>query len=174
MALGIALMRFTYPQRLLGTIIGWNATVIALSAAAGPTIGAAMFAVAPWPYLFAVNLPIGLIVLAAAIALPKPPGTARAIDRSSAALNAAAFAALVVGVDRAASQPGLAIALLVLALVALIRRERPRAAPLIPLDLLRSHPFRISVIASICCFAGQMASYVALPSTSSTPSARTR
>ena len=166
MALGIALMRFTYPQRLLGTVIGWNATVIALSAAAGPTIGAGILAIAPWPYLFAVNLPIGLVVLAAATALPKPAGTARAIDRISAALNAVAFATLVMAVDRAGSQPALAVALFVLsalAFVALIRRERPRAAPLIPLDLLRSHPFRISVLASICCFAGQMASYVALP-----------
>ena len=39
----------------------------------------------------------------------------------------------------------------------------PRAAPLIPLDLLRGGPFRISVIASVCCFAAQMVSYVALP-----------
>jgi len=31
------------------------------------------------------------------------------------------------------------------------------------LDLLRSGPFRISIIASVCCFAGQMASYIALP-----------
>ena len=38
-----------------------------------------------------------------------------------------------------------------------------RQAPLVPLDLLRRPPFRISVIASVCCFAGQMASYVALP-----------
>jgi MFS transporter, DHA2 family, multidrug resistance protein len=39
----------------------------------------------------------------------------------------------------------------------------PREAPLIPLDLLRGGPFRISVIASVCCFAAQMVSYVALP-----------
>jgi DHA2 family multidrug resistance protein-like MFS transporter len=39
----------------------------------------------------------------------------------------------------------------------------PRQAPLIPLDLLRSPPFRISIVASVCCFAGQMASYIALP-----------
>jgi DHA2 family multidrug resistance protein-like MFS transporter len=64
------------------------------------------------------------------------------------------------------SHPALAAALLAASassLVALVRREMPRRAPLIPLDLLRSAPFRISVIASICCFAGQMASYVALP-----------
>ena len=166
MALGIALMRFTYPHRLLGAVIGWNAMVIALSAAAGPTIGAAILVGSSWPWLFAVNLPVGALVLVAALALPQPPGTGRKLDLLSAALNAAAFAGLVLCVDRATRQPTLAAGLLVVSIasfVTLVRREMPRQAPLIPLDLLRSHPFRISVIASVCCFAGQMASYVALP-----------
>ena len=166
MALGIALMRFTYPHRLIGAVIGWNATVIALSAAAGPTIGSAILVVSSWPWLFAVNLPVGAIVLIAALALPQPAGTGRKLDLPSAVLNAAAFACLVLGLDRATSAPMLAAALLAVSLVSfvvLVRREMRRTAPLIPLDLLRSNPFRISVIASVCCFAGQMASYVALP-----------
>jgi DHA2 family multidrug resistance protein-like MFS transporter len=166
MALGIALMRFTYPHRLIGAMIGWNAMVIALSAAAGPTIGAAILMASSWPWLFAVNLPVGAIVLVAALALPRPQGTGRKLDLASAALNAAAFAGLVLGVDQATRAPGLAAALLVVSIgsfVAVVHREMPRQAPLIPLDLLRSRPFRISVIASVCCFAGQGASYVALP-----------
>jgi DHA2 family multidrug resistance protein-like MFS transporter len=166
MALGIALMRFTYPNRLLGAVIGWNATVIALSAAAGPTIGASILAVSSWPWLFAVNLPVGAVVLAAALALPQPAGTGRKLDLPSAALNAVAFACLVLAVDRATGTPWFAAALLAVSIVSfvtLIRRALPRPAPLIPLDLLRRRPFRISVIASICCFAGQMASYIALP-----------
>lgn len=165
-SLGIGLMRFTYPHRLLGTVIGWNATVIALSAAAGPTIGAAILTAASWPWLFAVNLPVGVIVLVAALALPEPPGTGRTIDLPSAALNAVAFACLILGVDRSTHAPMLAAGLLVVSAVSfvvLVRREIPRAVPLIPIDLLRSRPFRISVIASVCCFAGQMASYIALP-----------
>ena len=166
LALGIGLIRFTFPHRLLGSIIGWNATVIALSAAAGPTIGAAILSVSSWPWLFAVNLPVGAVVLLLSRALPEPPGTGRAVDRTSAALNALGFAALILGVERATAAPALAAGLLLLAVasfVALVRREMPRAVPLVPLDLLRARPFRISVIASVCCFAGQMASYVALP-----------
>ena len=48
-------------------------------------------------------------------------------------------------------------------LVQLVRREMPKAAPLIPLDLLRVQSFRLSIIASVCCFTGQMMGYVALP-----------
>ena len=166
LALGIGLIRFTYPHRLLGGIIGWNATVIALSAAVGPTIGAAILSVASWPWLFAVNIPVGAVVLLLARALPRPPGTGRRVDRASAALNAGGFAALVLGAVRITTSPALAAVLLAAAVVSfvlLVRREMGQAAPLVPLDLLRARPFRISVLASVCCFAGQMASYVALP-----------
>ena len=166
MALAIALMRFTYPHRLLGAVIGWNATVIALSAAAGPTLGATILVVSNWPWLFAINLPVGALVIIAALALPQPPGTGRKLDLLSVVLNAAAFATLVLSVDLATNSPKTAAALLatsVASLIALVHREMPRQAPLIPLDLLRNSSFRISVIASVCCFAGQMSSYVALP-----------
>ena len=166
MSLIAALLRFTYPQRLLGTAIGWNALAVALSSAAGPTIGATILSVASWPWLFAVNIPVGVVVLIASRSLPENQGTGRKVDYLSIGLNAGFFAPLVIGVDFLTSRPALGILLLALAglsAVALIRREMHREAPLIPLDLLRAAPFRISVIASICCFSAQMASYVALP-----------
>lgn len=76
------------------------------------------------------------------------------------------FAAFVLGSDSLPSSPGYGAALLVVsvvALVLLVRREMPKAAPLIPLDLLRVPSFRMSIIASVCCFTGQMIGYVALP-----------
>ncbi len=166
MALGVALLRFTYPSRLLGAVIGWNSLTIALSAALGPTVGAAIISVANWPWLFAVNLPVGAVVLLTSRALPKPRGNARKLDLISVALNAGTFGSLVLATELMVARPWLGSALLVVAficLVALICREMPRQAPLIPLDLLRDGSFRISVIASVCCFAGQMASYIALP-----------
>lgn len=166
MALGVALLRFVVPQQQLGAAIGWNALVVALSSAAGPTLGAAILSAASWPWLFAVNLPVGLVVLAATRALPRLPGTARRLDLLSVLLNAGAFASLVLGAELLPSRPALAGVLLAaaaLAMAALVRREAPREAPLIPLDLLRSGSFRVSVIASVCLFAGQAAGMVALP-----------
>jgi len=166
MPLALALLRFTYPRQMLGRAIGWNALAVAGASAAGPTVGAALLSVASWPWLFAVNIPAGALVLLAATRLPAVPGSARRLDPWSIGLNAAGFAALILGCDWVLFHPwrgGLLIALAALAFVLLIRRELPRAAPMIPLDLLRGHSFRISVIASVCCFSGQMASYVALP-----------
>jgi DHA2 family multidrug resistance protein-like MFS transporter len=166
MALAVALLRFIVPQRRLGAALGWNALTVALSSAAGPTIGATILSAADWPWLFAVNLPVGAVVLFATRALPQVAGTGRRLDLISVGLNAAAFAALIVGADSLPINPALGAGLIVVAalgMAALVRREMPREAPLIPLDLLRSGSFRISVIASVCCFTGQMASLVALP-----------
>jgi DHA2 family multidrug resistance protein-like MFS transporter len=166
MALGVALLRLVVPRSQLGAAIGWNALVVALSSAAGPTLGAAILSAASWPWLFAVNLPLGLVVLAATRALPRLPGTARRLDLLSVLLNAGAFASLVGGAELLPSRPALSALLLAtaaLAMAALVRREMPREAPLIPLDLLRDGSFRVSVIASVCCFAGQTGAMVALP-----------
>jgi len=166
MPLGLALLRFTYPRRLLGQAIAWNALTIAGASAAGPAVGAALLSVANWPWLFAVNLPVGALVLIACAGLPRPPGSGRRLDIISIVLNATLFAAFVLGSDRLPSAPWSGAALLATsagALVLLVRREMPKAAPLIPLDLLRVPSFRVSIIASVCCFTGQMAGYLALP-----------
>jgi DHA2 family multidrug resistance protein-like MFS transporter len=166
MSLGVALLRFVVPHHRLGTAIGWNALTVALSSAAGPTIGAAILSATDWPWLFAVNLPVGAVVLLATRAMPHVTGSARRLDVISVALNAAGFASLVIGADILPTHPGQGADLIVvgaLGMAALVWREMPREAPLIPLDLLRVGSFRISVIASVCCFAGQAASMVALP-----------
>ena len=166
MALGIALLRLAVPHSQLGAAIGWNALVVALSSAAGPTIGAVILSGLSWPWLFALNLPLGGLVLLATRALPDPPGTARRLDRLSVTLSAGSFASLVVGAELLATNTGLAASLLAtaaLGLAVLVRREMPKQAPLIPLDLLRAESFRTSVIASVCCFAGMTMGLLALP-----------
>ncbi len=166
MALGMALLRLIVPRDRLAAAIGWNALTVALSSAAGPTLGALVLSVAGWPWLFALNLPLGAAVLLATRALPQVAGSARRLDGFSVALNGAAFASLVVGAEMLVVEPAVGVALLTLAalcLASLIRRETQKQAPLIPLDLLRDASFRISVIASVCCFAGVTIGLLSLP-----------
>ena len=166
MALGVALLRFVVPHQRLGAAIGWNALAVALASAVGPSLGAAILSATDWPWLFAVNLPLGVLVVLATRALPEVGGTARRLDLFSVALNAGAFASLVIGAEMLPERPALGVVLLAAAsleLAALIRREMPKKVPLIPLDLLRADSFRFSVIASVCCFAGQTTGMVALP-----------
>jgi DHA2 family multidrug resistance protein-like MFS transporter len=166
MALGVALLRAAVPPHQFGAAIGWNALTVALSSAAGPTIGAAILSGSGWRWLFAINLPLGALVLLATRALPRVIGTGRRLDLISVALNASFFASLVVGAELIPSAPAWGAVLIAAAggaLVALILRERRKEVPLIPMDLLTAGSFRISVVASVLCFTGVAAALVALP-----------
>jgi DHA2 family multidrug resistance protein-like MFS transporter len=166
MALGIMNLRFSVPQRLLGTIIGINAMTIAVASAAGPGIAGAILAVASWPLLFAVNIPLGIVVLTAGGVLAGPKGVARRLDGRAVAANTLMFVLFFIGADRVASAPvsaGLLIAGSIACLFWLLRLERRSAAPLVPIDLLATPAFRVSVIASVCCFTGQTLGVIALP-----------
>lgn len=166
MALGVTNLRLSVPQRLLGTIIGVNAMTIAISSAAGPGIAGAILAVAPWPWLFAVNIPLGIVVLASGAVLARTDGVARRLDGRAIAANTLMFVLFFLGADRVAQSPatgGLLIAASVVCFFALLRIERRSVAPLVPTDLFAAAAFRFSVIASVCCFAGQMLGLLALP-----------
>src|SRR6478735_2189224 len=63
MSVNSALVRFTYPRSQLGRGIGINALVVAFSAAVGPTLAAGILAFGSWPWLFAINVPLGVVTL---------------------------------------------------------------------------------------------------------------
>jgi DHA2 family multidrug resistance protein-like MFS transporter len=166
MALGIMNLRFAVPQQMLGTIIGFNAMVIGVSAAAGPGVAGAILSVAGWPWLFAVNIPLGAIVLLCGGLLSHRQGVKRQLNVAALLANTLTFVLFFCGAERIASAPASGFMLIggaVLSLVVLLRLERRTAAPIVPTDLLADPAFRIAVIASAACFTGQMLSYVALP-----------
>lgn len=168
-AINGALVRFTYPLALLGRGLGYNALVVAVSSAAGPSVAAGVLAIASWRWLFAVNLPIGLLAFAIAVrSLPRTLPIPGRFDAVSALFNVAAFGALfLAGSDLAhgAVSPRTAGEAVVafLAGTALVRRARGQARPMVPLDLLRIPILRLSYATSSCSFAAQMIGLVSLP-----------
>ncbi|HDR9336978.1 TPA: MFS transporter, partial [Burkholderia multivorans] len=60
MSVNAALVRMIYPSSMLGRGLSINAMVVALSSAIGPTVASAILSFASWPWLFAVNVPIGI------------------------------------------------------------------------------------------------------------------
>lgn len=166
LALGVALLRFTVSEKRLGAAIGWNALAVALSAAAGPAIGAFIISFAEWHWLYVPNAPIGAAIVLAARALPFVEPQAGRLDPVSIALNCAAFGFVIIGTNAISTAPFMAAGLFlfgILAFTVLVIRERLKARPLVPIDLLRSAPFAVSAIASVCCFTGQTAGLISLP-----------
>jgi MFS transporter, DHA2 family, multidrug resistance protein len=169
MSVNAALVRFTYPQRMLGRAIGINAVVVATSAAVGPTVAAAILAVGHWRWLFAINVPLGVVtILIARYVLPVTELHARRLNLAGAALHVGTFGLLMIGLQSLAHHQAMALALAQLAAgcvlgALLVRHEIDRATPLIPFDLLRIRLFSLSIATSVCSFTAQTGALVALP-----------
>jgi MFS transporter, DHA2 family, multidrug resistance protein len=169
MSVNTALVRIIYPQRLLGRGIGINAVVVAIAAAVGPTIASGILALGRWPWLFAVNIPIGIVAfIIGDRALPHIARARHSFDIGGAALSALTFGLLIGSIDAAGhGEQGILFAVELVATAVfgyvLVRREFAKTSPLLPVDLLRIPIFSLSVATSICSFAGQMLAFVALP-----------
>jgi MFS transporter, DHA2 family, multidrug resistance protein len=169
MSVNAALVRFTYPRSQLGRGIGLNALVVAVSAAVGPTAAAAILAAATWPYLFAINLPVGAAALALGWrCLPHVHPAIHAFDWQSAFLSAVTFGLGIAAVDSIGHGESMWFWLFEFGIAAvsgvmLVRRQRHVTAPLLPLDLLRIPIFALSICTSVASFCAQMLAFVAIP-----------
>jgi MFS transporter, DHA2 family, multidrug resistance protein len=169
MSVNAALVRFTYPRRQLGRGIAMTAVTVSVSSAAGPSIAAAILAIASWHWLFAVNVPIGLVTFVLSLRLlPRTPPSRHRFDLVSAVLSALTFALLIGGINGAGHDQGggLVAAELVAALAvgyALVRRQKRLPLPLLPVDLFKRPIFALSVATSVITFVAQGITFVSLP-----------
>ena len=169
MSVNAALVRFTYPHRMLGRGIGFNALTVALSAAIGPTIASGILAIGTWPWLFAVNIPFGVAALAIGWrALPHVPRGTHDFDWVSAVYSALTFGVGIAAIDSAGhgEMLWLCVTEFIVAAIAgmlLVRRQYGVRHPLLPVDLLRIPIFGLSICTSIASFCAQMLAFTALP-----------
>jgi DHA2 family multidrug resistance protein-like MFS transporter len=169
MSVNTALVRFIYPGRLLGRGFGHNALVVATAFTIGPTVASGILAVGTWPWLFAVNIPFGLVAILIGLkTLPRTPRATHAFDFPGAVLAASCLGLFILGIGSAAhhAQPSLVLIELVGAVLLgwiLIRRQADHPAPMLPIDLFRRPLFALSAATAICSFAVQGLAFVSLP-----------
>lgn len=171
MAVNLALVKLIFLPQHLGRGVGLNAFVVGIGFSLGPTVASLVLSVASWPWLFAINVPIGLIGLVMGMkSIPKGHGRldGHRFDPWMALLAAITFAAFILALTTAAQNEsaGLILGAIAVCLVAglgLLRRQQGHAAPMFPVDLLARPMFRLSVLTSICSFSTQGLAFVALP-----------
>jgi DHA2 family multidrug resistance protein-like MFS transporter len=169
MSVNIALIRLIYPATRLGRGVGLNALVVGIGFTLGPAVASLVLSVASWPWLFAINVPLGLIALA--FALPALPRTARrghGFDPVTAVLTSVTFAALIFALSAAAQREALALTLTATGLTLgagflLLRRQAGHPAPMLPVDLLRRPLFALSAVTAMASFSAQGLAFVSLP-----------
>lgn len=185
MSVNGALLRMTYPRHLFGRGVAINSATIAAASAAGPSVAAAVLSVASWPWLFAINLPLGVAVIVLGMrVLPDNAAASQVGERLTTwdvVLNIAVFGLVLLGLQSlgsgvgseggvidAASVHTLAGPLILVGLgvgvgIVYVRRQRRMTMPLLAIDLLRIPIFRLSLCTSVTSFISQTMAYVALP-----------
>ena len=171
MSVNTALIRLIYPPQILGRGMGVNAMVVAVSAAAGPSIAGSILALGSWHWLFVINIPLGLAALVIGHRfLPHNPAsdTKHKFDKISAIANALTFGLLIYtleGFAHAENRKFIAIQLVLLIIIGtyFIRRQLKKTTPILPVDLLKIPIFALSIGTSITSFTAQMLAMVSLP-----------
>ena len=135
----------------------------------GPTIASAILALGPWPWLFAINIPFGVVAVWIGLkTLPRTPRATHAFDFGSAVLTAGCLGLFIVGIGSAAhkASPVLVTAELGAAMILgwiMVRQQADHPAPMLPIDLFRRPMFALSAATSVCAFAVQGLAFVSLP-----------
>jgi DHA2 family multidrug resistance protein-like MFS transporter len=178
-----SLIRLVYPREKMAKAIAANATVVAISLAAGPSLAALILSHMSWHWLFWLNVPLGIMaIFMGSYALPnnavqlplrldadtlkKWRAAVAVIDGPSLAMSSVFFILLLLGSDNIHEQPlpG-ALALVAAALFGwgFVYREKRTPFPMLPMDLLSQREYALTILTSFASFASQGAAFVALP-----------
>ena len=168
LAVASALIRSTYPAKQLGRGLGINSVIVASSAAAAPTIGGLVLAVAPWPWVFASAIPFAIASLLLGRALPDVARREARFDVGGAVMCAAMFGLVIGGAESAVhgDSPVVSGAIVLLGAaigVIYIRRERAIANPILPVDLLVRPVIALSAIGAFTAFVASMTLLLSTP-----------
>ncbi|RJT39844.1 MFS transporter [Rahnella woolbedingensis] len=172
LSIGPAILRSVFPNRLLGRILGLNALIIATSTAIAPVLGGTILSAMSWQWLFAINIPLGVIaiLLTLRVVPSNPAATKSPFDVSGAVLSAVALGALIMAADSFAHPGGhelmtaLTYGLIaVIAGMAFVWRQRRAPKPLLPLGMFASSRFSLAALTSLASFVSQGITFVALP-----------
>ncbi|GII88642.1 hypothetical protein Ssi03_66320 [Sphaerisporangium siamense] len=171
--LSLALVADLFPPEKSGKVQGALGGIMAASYVAGPLLGGIFTDHTSWRWAFAVNLPIGAVLLAVIVRrLPRVPGIGGSRpDYLGIAVFTAAISSLLIGLTEHGldghtwTSPAVAFPLIASAalLVAFVLVERRATQPIIPLELFRDRTYTVVNIASFCSASCLYAGVVFLP-----------
>ena len=155
----MALLSAAYPARQRAKALGIFSGVTGLAILGGPMIGGAVVQGLAWPWIFWLNVPIGLVMIpVAARRIDESRGRADRFDAGGVVLVTAAALGLVWGLVRGNAagwgSPEVLAALAggVAATAAFISWERRTPAPMLPMRLFRSRAFTAGNAATFTMF----------------------
>ena len=159
---GITMLGDLFDVRQRGRVQGFTASVWAMSAIVGPTVGGIITQALSWRWTFYVNLPIGLVAIALLLTLHEPEEhRGGGIDWIGAATFAAAAAVLLLGVN--GTYPAVTLPAAAVLGAAFVVIERRVTDPLIDLGLLRDPIIGLGLTLNVLMGATQYATTTFVP-----------
>lgn len=172
LALGVAIVTETWPPQERGKALGVSAGVISLGVVIGPSVGGIIISALSWHWIFFVNVPLGLLALAATwryVPAQKPKSEREKFDFLGAGVLAvgllALLLALTVGQTAGFGEPGI-LALFGVAAVGLVLFvliERRVRFPMLDLNLFRNTQFSLNLATGALTFVAISAVVFLLP-----------
>lgn len=173
MAVSPVMITRAFPATERGRALGILALVVAAGTSAGPTVGGFITHAFTWRWIFYINVPIGIIGIAAALRLLteplRPNWGHQQFDPLGAILLSVSVSCLMLGMSfgqeagwRSCIIIGLFVATLVL-LAAFIIHERRVTQPLVDFALFRNRLFTAAIASSFLCFLSLFAVVFLMP-----------
>lgn len=171
MAISPSMLTAAFAPHERGRALGLNAVIVSLGVSSGPTLGGLITENFSWRWIFLVNVPIGLIGIAASLRYLHrnvPQGRGR-FDPPGAILLALGLASLTLGLSFGqewgwTSFQVIALGVItILSLSALLVVERRASSPVIDLSLFRIRNFVSANASLVICFIGLFAVSFMLP-----------
>ena len=144
-ATSMGLVSSIFPVEQRGMALGFNMLVVGLGNFAGPTIAGAVLTYLSWHWIFLLNAPIAIIVLAMGAFWLRSPlepqkGQSR-LDYAGAALLMACVASLVMFLSAGTAYGPVFLVASIALLAALVWREKTCDNPLIAIELFKNKRF---------------------------------
>ncbi len=177
-----AILRQTFPAHEQGMAMAMFAMVVMIGPAVGPVLGGYITDNYSWPWIFYINLPVGIIGMLMTLQNVHEPDDVRAANHARAVLaranlDIAGIVLMVVGVgalqylfeegpqDDWFDSSGIRIAafLAVVGLVAFVIRELTATAPVVNLRLFKDATFASATLIAFVMFGMLMGSMFLLP-----------
>ena len=155
----LAMIQGSFRRRDRGRVIGQWAGLGGIAAAIGPLLGGWIVQNASWRWIFLVNVPVAVVVLAVSVRhVPesRDPQAARGFDVLGAALGAVGLAGVTFALIEAGSIPrpyvAAAAAVGALALVTFVVFERRHRNALVPMHLFGSRTFSVANLLTLLVY----------------------